>query len=55
MVKTDRDGDKERMLKSASEIENHQGVRSHREWEKFGLSTLSSSESLFAPDVCIKY
>lgn len=35
--------------------ENHRGVRSHREWEIFGLSYLSSSKCLFAPDVCIKY
>lgn len=61
MVRTDTETkrDIERVLKSKTEIgfavENHQGVRSHREWEKFGLSFLSCSECLFTPDVCIKY
>lgn len=36
-------------------VENHQGVRSHRELEKFGLSFLSYLKCLFTPDVCIKY
>lgn len=59
MVRTETKRDIERVLKSKTEIgfavENHQGVRSHREWEKFGLSFLSCSECLFTPDVCIKY
>lgn len=45
----------QRMTEMGLAAENHQGVGSHREWDKFGLSYLSSSKSLFAPDVCIKY
>lgn len=56
-VRTDTETKKHvvRVLKSKAEIglfvENHQGVRSHREWEKCGLSYLSVLQNACLPQM----
>lgn len=47
MVKTDTESEAEIGLS----VENHQGVRSHREWEKCGLSHLSVLQNACSPQM----